>query len=73
MEALMTQKPESQERPAANQADRHLDTANRCLVRQLRVLSRLGRHPPQVKLARLLKLPYGQAPSRWGFARPGSE
>ena len=44
----MTQKPESQERPAANQADRHLDTANRCLVRQLRVLSRLGRHPPQV-------------------------
>jgi len=44
----MTQKPESQERPAANQADRHLDTANRCLVRQLRVLSRLGRHPPQL-------------------------
>jgi hypothetical protein len=60
----MTQKPESQERPAANQADRHLDTANRCLVRQLRVLSRLGRHPPQVKLARLLKLRAGVSPGQ---------
>ena len=47
----MTPKPESQERQASARADRNLDTANRCLVRQLRVLSRIGRHPEQVKLA----------------------
>ena len=54
MEALMASKPEFQERQASVQADRHLDTANRCLVRQLRVLSRIGRHPKQAKLAEAL-------------------
>src|SRR5262245_11036965 len=33
------------------QADRYLDTANRCLVRQLRALSRLGRHAQDLRLA----------------------
>ena len=51
MEALMASTPESQERQASVQADRQLDTANRCLVRQLRLLSRIGRHPAQVKSA----------------------
>ena len=45
----MAPRPESQERQASA-TGRHLDTANRCLVRQLRVLSRVGRHPA-VKLA----------------------
>jgi hypothetical protein len=38
MEAPMGLKPAFEERQTAAQADRHLDTANRCLVRQLRVL-----------------------------------
>ena len=46
----MAPRPESQERQASA-TGRHLDTANRCLVRQLRVLSRIGRHPAAVKLA----------------------
>ena len=46
----MAPRPESQERQASA-TGRHLDTANRCLVRQLRVLSRVGRHPAAVKLA----------------------
>ena len=46
----MAPRPESQERQAPA-TGRHLDTANRCLVRQLRVLSRVGRHPAAVKLA----------------------
>ena len=50
MEALMTPKPESQEQQASARVDRNLDTANRCLVRQLRVLSRIGRHLKQAKL-----------------------
>ena len=47
----MASKPESQERQAPVQLDRLLDAANRCLVRQLRVLSRINRHPAQVKSA----------------------
>jgi len=50
----MAPRPECQERQAPVQADRHLDTANRCLVRQLRVLSRIGRYPAAVKLAEAL-------------------
>src|SRR5262249_16351940 len=46
----MAPRPESQERQASA-TGRYLDTANRCLVRQLRVLSRIGRHPAAVKLA----------------------
>jgi len=46
----MAPRPESQERQASA-TGRHLDTANRCLERQLRVLSRVGRHPAAVKLA----------------------
>ena len=44
-------KPAFEERQTATQADRHLDTANRCLVRQLRALSRLGGHTQDLKLA----------------------
>ena len=40
-----------QERQRLAQADRHLDTANHCLVRQLRALSTLGRHGASVSLA----------------------
>jgi len=47
----MASKPEFQERQASVQANQHLDRANRCLVRQLRVLSKIGPHPEQVKLA----------------------
>ena len=40
-----------QDRQALAQAERHLDSANRCLVRQLRALSRVGRHTSEVNLA----------------------
>lgn len=43
-----------QERQALAEADRHLDTANHCLVRQLRILSRLGRHTSNLSLAEAL-------------------
>src|SRR5262249_11297937 len=36
------------------EAQRHLDTANHCLVRQLRTLSRLGRHTSNLSLAEAL-------------------
>jgi hypothetical protein len=45
----MASKP--QERQDSGQLDRLLDRADRCLVRQLRVLSRTGRHPAEVKSA----------------------
>jgi hypothetical protein len=40
-----------QERQHLAEADRHLDTANHCLVRQLRALSTLGRHGANLSLA----------------------
>ena len=40
-----------QERQHLAKADRHLDTANHCLVRQLRALSILGRHGANLSLA----------------------
>jgi hypothetical protein len=43
-----------QERQALAEAQRHLDTANHCLVRQLRALSRLGRHTSNLSLAEAL-------------------
>jgi hypothetical protein len=43
-----------QERQALTEAQRHLNTANHCLVRQLRALSRLGRHTSNVELAEAL-------------------
>ena len=49
MEALMASKP--QERQDSVQLDRLLNKADRCLVRQLRVLSRTGHHPAEVKSA----------------------
>jgi len=39
------------ERQYLAEADRHLDTANHCLVRQLRALSALGRHGANLSLA----------------------
>src|SRR5262245_2895951 len=51
MEALMASNPEFQEGQAPVQLDRLLDAADRCLVRQLRVLSRIGGHPAQIKSA----------------------
>jgi len=51
MEAPMGLKPTFEERQGAAHADLHLDTANRCLVRQLRALSRLGAHSQDLKLA----------------------
>src|SRR5262245_34194786 len=50
----MASKPELQERQALAEAQRHLDTANHCLVRQLRALSRLGRHTSNLSLAEAL-------------------
>ena len=47
----MASKLELQERQALAKAERHLDTANHCLVRQLRTLSRLGRHTSNLSLA----------------------
>src|SRR5262245_40759699 len=41
-EAPLPSKLELQERQALAEAQRHLDTANHCLVRQLPTLSRLG-------------------------------
>ena len=50
----MASKPELQERQALAEAQRHLDTANHCLVRQLRILSRLGSHTSNLSLAEAL-------------------
>ena len=50
----MASKLELQERQALAEAQRHLDTANHCLVRQLRSLSRLGRHTSNLGLAEAL-------------------
>jgi len=47
----MAAKPASHERPNPIQLDGLLDRAARCLVRQLRVLSRTGRHPADVRSA----------------------
>ena len=47
----MASKLELQERQALTEAQRHLDTANHCLVRQLRTLSRLVRHTSNLSLA----------------------
>ena len=49
MEALMGSK--LQQRQESVQLDQLLDRAERCLVSQLRVLSRTGRHPAEVKSA----------------------
>ena len=47
----MASKLELQERQALAEVQRHIDTANHCLVRQLRALSRLGRHTSNLGLA----------------------
>ena len=52
--APMASKLELQERRALAEAERHLDAANHCLVRQLRTLSRLGRHTSNLSLAETL-------------------
>ena len=43
-----------QERQALVEIERHLDTANHCLVRQLRALSRLGLHTSELGLGEAL-------------------
>ena len=43
-----------QERQALAEVERHLDTANHCLVRQLRALSRLGLHSSDLGLGEAL-------------------
>ena len=53
-EAPLASKLELQERQALAEAQRHLDTANHCLVRQLRALSRLGRYTSNLGLAEAL-------------------
>ena len=50
----MASKLELQERQALAEAQSHLDAANHCLVRQLRSLSRLGRHTSNLGLAEAL-------------------
>jgi len=50
----MASKLELQERQALVEAERHLDTANHCLVRQLRTLSKLGRHKSNLNLGEAL-------------------
>src|SRR5262245_14698483 len=51
MEALGAAKPASQEELTPVQLDGRLDRAARCIARQLRVLSRIDRHPAEVKSA----------------------
>ena len=47
-------KPGFQERQALAEIERHLDTANHCLVRQLRALSKLGLQTSELSLGEAL-------------------
>ena len=63
MEAPMGLETGFHDRQALAEAERHLDTANRCLVRQLRALSRLELHTSELGLGEALLSTDGNTPT----------